>query len=124
MIGETRVRQIMQYIYDEFLVDNVDVKYELCEDAYILLQELLDLRKEKAEQKKSWDMLARGHKNAMELIAELDDHIALLIAIANKMAQILSDGEGKADQICCVDFYHARDAVYEYTELLREVKGE
>ena len=46
-----------------------------------------------------------------------------LIAIADKMAQILSDGEGWADKICCVDFYHARDAVYEYAELLKKTKG-
>ena len=53
-----------------------------------------------------------------------DPRIGELIENSNKMAQILSDGEGKEDEICCVDYFHARDAVYKHAELKEQIEAE
>jgi len=47
--------------------------------------------------------------------------IKRLVEDGERMALILSDGEGKEDEICCVDYFYARDAVYRHTALMSEI---
>jgi len=114
-----------------------------------IYQELLDLRKEKAELQDNYISLdsyinleeryetevrefARFSESSLEQIKiahETIDNLrkekAELIAIADKMATLLSDGKmPPPDALCIVDYYHARDAVYEYSELLQKTKGD
>ena len=65
-----------------------------------------------------WEHPLRVRKRAQKEYFKLLKQNKALIKISNRMAQILSDGEGKEDQICCVDFYHARDAVYEHAHIM------
>jgi len=51
----------------------------------------------------------------------LRQRIRLLIEDGDRLAQILSDGEGKEDGICCVDYFNARDAVYQHAELIEKL---
>ena len=45
-----------------------------------------------------------------------------LVEDGERMAQILSDGEGKEDEICCVDYFYARDAVYNHAALMKDIE--
>jgi len=45
MITDDRINVLRQYVYDEFLVDNIDVKYRICEDIYLALGELKTMHK-------------------------------------------------------------------------------
>ena len=103
MITDDRINVLRQYVYDEFLVDNIDVKYRICEDIYLALGELKTLHK--------------SIKQQGSILDSREELIIKLIKDGDKMAQILSDGEGKEDEICCVDYFHARDAVYKHAEL-------
>lgn len=40
---------------------------------------------------------------------------------AEGLAQILSDGEGKEDEICCVNYFVARGAVCGHAALMKEL---
>ena len=46
----------------------------------------------------------------------------LLIKDGDNMAQILSDGAMPADEVCCVDYFNARDAVYKHAELMEQLE--
>ena len=45
-----------------------------------------------------------------------------LIDISNKMAELLSDGAmPPPDSLCIVDYFHARDMVYEHAHIMEEI---
>jgi|GEM_PF-7029712 len=69
-------------------------------------------------------VLRKAIKQQGSILDSREELIIKLIKDGDKMAQILSDGEGKEDEICCVDFYHARDAVYKHAELMEQIEAE
>jgi len=86
------------------------------------LKELLDLRKENAEQKKSWGMLARGHKNAMELIAELDEQKTLLIKNSERLVYVL-EAVIENHHITGVEYDMCKQNIDKSTATMKQVKG-
>ena len=97
------------------------------EGVSLLAERYLELRKENAEMQgkiDEWKVEYPKYKNSVkDYISELEAENKELIEVANKMAQILSDGEEAQDaNVRCVDYFHARDAVYKYAELIKQYK--
>ena len=86
------------------------------EGVSLLAERYLELRKQVGALNAELEYNEDGYKKTREQNKEL-------IEIANKMAQILSDGEEAQDaNVRCVDYFHARDAVYKYAELIKQYK--
>ena len=105
MIPDDVLRELIKELNYESMCTNSPIIKQMgsiVNDTLSALDELLTLRAE---------------------IARLKDEKRLLIENSERLANILSDGEGKQDKICCVDYYHARVAVYAHAELMPRVKG-
>ena len=67
------------------------------------------------------DTMRQAIKKQGSILDSREELIIKLIVDGERLAQILSDGEGKEDEICCVDYFHARDAVYKHAELIEQL---
>lgn len=63
MISNSRLNDIKNYVYNEFLVDNVNVDFEKCKDVFDCLSELQYRRaKDAKEMQDEYNSPARGER--------------------------------------------------------------
>jgi len=107
MITEKRLQELIDLLTTAVNNDYPDPLGEENADNLIALLELKTLRK--------------AIKQQGSILDSREELITKLIKGGDCMAQILSDGAMPADEICCVDYFHARDAVYKHAELIEKL---
>ena len=65
--------------------------------------------------------LRKTIKQQGSILDNREELITKLIEDGDRLALILSDGAMPADEICCVDYFHAKDAVYKHAELINKL---
>ena len=120
---DERVRELIDALNEAIeFGDDTKIDKDLLRDEVIALTELLHLREKQIQ-----DNLDVAHylseigalKGQVDILRGL---VKRLVEDGERMAQILSDGEGKEDEICCVDYFYARDAIYNHAALMKDIE--
>ena len=118
-VSNDRLQELidMHLCYNDIMEGSNEVLKSEYADLLSSLEELQLLR----ERRKAQIVIV---ENMIKISGEMAEENRLLLEDGERMALILSDGEGKEDQICCVDFFHARDAAYKHAELMESIEKE